>query len=178
MIGSGDAPHVQHMVAEVIMTLEIMKGLKIASEAGATVNKYGVMTPARPPLDAARNWFPGVYKRLVEIMQLVTSSGLITIPTEADLAGPRGGDIAKYLQGAAGFGRGAGCAVPPGMGHVDQRLRWTPVALRVVLLRRPAADEAGALRDVRPQRLRRARQVVRRRHWLAANRAGMTSGRR
>ena len=34
MVGSGDAPHVQHMVAEVIMILEIMKGLKIASEAG------------------------------------------------------------------------------------------------------------------------------------------------
>ena len=81
--------HVQHMVAEMIMTLEIMKGLKVSSEAGATFNKYGVMTPARPPLDAARNWFPGVYKRLVEIMRLVTSSGLITIPTEADMAGPR-----------------------------------------------------------------------------------------
>jgi 4-hydroxyphenylacetate 3-monooxygenase len=101
MVGSGDAPHVQHMVAEVIMILEIMKGLKIASEAGATINRYGVMTPARPPLDAARNWYPGVYKRLVEIVQLVTTSGLITIPTEADFAGPRGADIAKYLQGAS-----------------------------------------------------------------------------
>jgi 4-hydroxyphenylacetate 3-monooxygenase len=102
MIGSGDAPHVQQMVAEVIMILEIMKGLKIASEAGSTINRYGVMTPARPPLDAARNWFPGVYKRLVEIVQLVTTSGLITIPTEADFAGPRGADISKYLQGASG----------------------------------------------------------------------------
>jgi 4-hydroxyphenylacetate 3-monooxygenase len=101
MVGSGDAPHVQHMVAEVIMILEIMKGLKISSEAGATLNKYGVMTPARGPLDTARNWFPGVYKRLVEITQLVTTSGLITIPTEADFHGPRGADIAKYLQGAA-----------------------------------------------------------------------------
>ena len=120
MIGSGDAPHVQHMVAEVIMILEIMKGLKIASEAGATLNKYGVMTPARPPLDAARNWYPGVYKRLVEIMQLVTTSGLITIPTEADFDGPRGADIAKYLQGAAELGRGARGVVPAGVGHVDQ----------------------------------------------------------
>jgi 4-hydroxyphenylacetate 3-monooxygenase len=34
-------------------------------------------------------------------MQLVTTSGLITIPTEADFDGPRGADIAKYLQGAA-----------------------------------------------------------------------------
>jgi 4-hydroxyphenylacetate 3-monooxygenase len=105
MIGSGDYPHVQEMVAEVVMILEIMKGLKVASEAGATVNKYGVMTPARPPLDAARNWFPGVYKRLVEILQLVSSSGLITIPTEADFEGPRAGDLDKYLQGAAGSAR-------------------------------------------------------------------------
>jgi 4-hydroxyphenylacetate 3-monooxygenase len=88
------------LMNDVDMILEIMKGLKIASEAGASLNKYGVMTPARPPLDAARNWYPGVYKRLVEIMQLVTTSGLITIPTEADFQGPRGADIAKYLQGA------------------------------------------------------------------------------
>jgi 4-hydroxyphenylacetate 3-monooxygenase len=100
MIGTGDYQHVQEMVAEVIIILEIMKGLRVASEADATVNRYGVMTPARPPLDAARNWFPNVYKRLVEILQLVASSGLITIPTEADMVGPRGADIAKYLQGA------------------------------------------------------------------------------
>ena len=50
---------------------------------------------------------PGVYKRLVEILQLVPSSGLIMIPTEADFAGPRGADIDKYLQGRGEFGRGA-----------------------------------------------------------------------
>ncbi len=102
MIGSGGAQHVQEMIAEVIVMLEILKSLKVASEEGATLNAYGVMTPARGPLDAARNWFPGVYKRLTEIMQLIGSSGLIMIPTEADFAGPRGADIAKYLQGANG----------------------------------------------------------------------------
>ena len=74
----------------------------MASEHGATLNQYGVMTPARGPLDAARNWYPDVYKRLIEITQLVGSSGLIMIPTEADLDGPRGAEIAKYLQGANG----------------------------------------------------------------------------
>jgi 4-hydroxyphenylacetate 3-monooxygenase len=102
MIGSGGAQHVQEMIAEVIVMLEIIRSLKVAAEHGATLNEYGVMTPARPPLDAARNWYPSVYKRLIEIMQLVASSGLIMIPTEADLAGPRGADIAKYLQGAQG----------------------------------------------------------------------------
>ena len=102
MIGSGGAQHVQEMVAEVIVMVEILKALKVASEEGATHNAFGVMTPARGPLDAARNWYPGVYKRLIEITQLIGSSGLIMIPTEADLAGPRAAQIAKYLQGANG----------------------------------------------------------------------------
>jgi 4-hydroxyphenylacetate 3-monooxygenase len=102
MIGTGAAQHVQEMIAEVIVMVEILKSLKVASEEGAAVNEYGIMTPARGPLDAARNWFPGAYKRLIEIMQLIGSSGLIMIPTEADFLGPKGPDIAKYLQGAQG----------------------------------------------------------------------------
>jgi 4-hydroxyphenylacetate 3-monooxygenase len=101
MIGTGAQQHVQEMVAEVVIVLEIMKGLKVAAEAGATMNEYGVMTPARGPLDAARNYYPGVYQRLVEIMQLLASSGMIMIPTEDDRSGARGDDIRKYL-GAAG----------------------------------------------------------------------------
>jgi 4-hydroxyphenylacetate 3-monooxygenase len=102
MIGSGGAQHVQEMIAEVIVMVEILKGLKVAAEQGASLNEFGVMTPARGPLDAARNWYPDVYKRLIEIMQLVASSGLIMIPTDADLQGPQGPAIAKYLQGANG----------------------------------------------------------------------------
>ena len=102
MIGNGSYQHVQEMIAEVIIVLEIMKSLKVASEVGATKNRYGVMTPLRGPLDAARNYYPTVYQRLVEILRLVTSSGLIMIPTEADRRGPRGADIAKYLNSAGG----------------------------------------------------------------------------
>lgn len=102
MIGSGGYPHVQEMASEVIIVLEIMKALKVASEQGARLNEYGVMTPARGPLDAARNYFPAVHNRLMEIMQLCCSSGLIMIPTEADRHGPRGEHIAKYLQARGG----------------------------------------------------------------------------
>jgi 4-hydroxyphenylacetate 3-monooxygenase len=102
MIGSGKYQHVQEMIAETVVVLEIMKALKVASEAGATMNEYGVMTPARGPLDAARNYYPKVYQRLVEILRLVTSSGLIMIPTEADHAGPMGERIDKFLASADG----------------------------------------------------------------------------
>ncbi len=102
MIGTGSYQHVQEMIAETIITLEIMKSLLVASEAGATKNKYGLLCPARGPLDAARNYYPKAYQRLVEILKLITSSGLIMIPTEADLSGPMGADIAKYLGSAGG----------------------------------------------------------------------------
>jgi 4-hydroxyphenylacetate 3-monooxygenase len=102
MIGTGYYQHVQEMIAETIIALEIMKALCVASEVGATKNQYGVMTPARGPLDAARNYYPKMYQRLVEILRLVTSSGLIMIPTEADFDGPMAGQIQKYLGSAGG----------------------------------------------------------------------------
>jgi 4-hydroxyphenylacetate 3-monooxygenase len=102
MIGTGDYQHVQEMVAEVIVTLEIMKALKIASEETASLNRYGVMTPGRGPLDAARNYYPAVHRRLIEILQLCSSSGLIMIPTEADRLGEGSADIKKFLQGKNG----------------------------------------------------------------------------
>jgi 4-hydroxyphenylacetate 3-monooxygenase len=102
MTGSGGKQHVQEMIAETIIVLETMKAFKVASEAGATINEYGVMTPLRGPLDAARNFYPKAYQRLVEILRLVTSSGLIMIPTESDFDGPMGPSIEKYLGSAGG----------------------------------------------------------------------------
>lgn len=102
MIGTGHYQHVQEMIAETIVVLEIMKALQVASEVNATVNEWGVMTPARGPLDAARNYYPKVYQRLVEILRLVTSSGLIMIPTGADRDGPMGERIQKFLASAGG----------------------------------------------------------------------------
>ena len=101
MIGTGGYQHVQEMIAETIIALETMKAFKVASEVGATRNEYGLLTPLRGPLDAARNYYPKMYQRLVEILRLVTSSGLIMIPTAADRTGPIGDKIEKFL-GAAG----------------------------------------------------------------------------
>jgi 4-hydroxyphenylacetate 3-monooxygenase len=102
MVGTGQHQHVREMIAETIIVLEIMKALRVASEAGATVNRYGVTTPARGPLDAARNYYPTVYQRLVEILRLLTSSGLIMIPTATDRDGPLGDRISRYLAAAGG----------------------------------------------------------------------------
>ena len=75
-IGSGEFPHVQQKVAELIITLEILKALRTQSEATATLDAYGTMTPGKAALDAARNYFPQVYPRMVEVLQLLAASGL------------------------------------------------------------------------------------------------------
>lgn len=97
-IGSERFQHVQQKVAELIINLEVMKALKTASEEGAALDAYGTMTPAKGPLSAARNLYPQLYPRMVEVLQLLSASGLIMIPTENDRKGPMGESIGKFLQ--------------------------------------------------------------------------------
>ena len=94
--------HVQEKLAEIIINLELMKSSLRAAEADATPDQWGVMTPARMPLDAARNLYPRLYPRMIEILQLLGASGFMATPTEADFASPVGGDIRRYLQAAKG----------------------------------------------------------------------------
>ncbi|WP_304459725.1 4-hydroxyphenylacetate 3-hydroxylase C-terminal domain-containing protein, partial [Alicyclobacillus sendaiensis] len=65
----------------------------------ASLDEYGVMTPAWAPLNAARNLFPKTYPRLVEIIQQLGASGLMAIPTEADWHSEIRGDLERFLQG-------------------------------------------------------------------------------
>ena len=92
--------HVQAKIAEIIYYLETMKAFLRAAEADAQVDKWGVMTPAWPPLDAARNMFTWMYPRMIEIVQLLGASGLMARPTRADVEGPLGQAVEKYYQAA------------------------------------------------------------------------------
>lgn len=97
-IGITQFQHVQEKIAEIITYLETMRACLRAAEADASPDAYGVMCPARAPLDVARNLFPRFYPRMVEIIQLLGASGLMALPTEADLRGEAGPDIERYLQ--------------------------------------------------------------------------------
>lgn len=92
--------HVHEKVAEIIIGLETMRALKAAAEADAHIDQWGMMTPAREPLDAARNLYPKLYPRFVEIVQQLSASGLMATPTEADMRGPLGPDILRYFTAA------------------------------------------------------------------------------
>ncbi len=92
--------HVQGKIAEIIYYLETMKAFLRASEAEAQVDKWGMMTPAWPPLDAARNMFTWMYPRMIEIIQLLGASGMMARPTQADVESPLRETIEKYYQAA------------------------------------------------------------------------------
>ncbi len=102
MIGSAQFQHVQQKVAEIILTLETLKALKLSSEQNAYLDKYGTMTPAKEPINVARNLYPQLYPRMVEIIQLLGASGMIMIPTEKDRKGPKAKEINKFLQARNG----------------------------------------------------------------------------
>lgn len=99
-IGAEGFQHIHEKLAELWVTAETMKAFLRAAEADAVLDEWGVMRPAWNPLDAARNLFPRLYPRMVEILQQIGASGLVSMPTEADLKGPLAEDIRKYYQAA------------------------------------------------------------------------------
>jgi 4-hydroxyphenylacetate 3-monooxygenase len=99
-IGAEGFQHVQEKLAELWVTLETMRALLRAAEADAVLDEWGILRPAWNPLDAARNLFPKLYPRMIEIIQQLGASGLVAMPTEADLQGPLADDIRRYYQAA------------------------------------------------------------------------------
>jgi 4-hydroxyphenylacetate 3-monooxygenase len=99
-IGAEGFQHVQEKLAELWVTLETMRALLRAAEADAALDEWGVVRPAFNPLDAARNLFPRLYPRMIEIVQQLGASGLVAMPTEQDLKGPLADEIRRYYQAA------------------------------------------------------------------------------
>ncbi|HEV7716461.1 MAG TPA: 4-hydroxyphenylacetate 3-monooxygenase, oxygenase component [Steroidobacteraceae bacterium] len=99
-IGAEVFQHIQEKLAELWVSLETMKAFLRVAEVDAQLDEWGVMRPAWDPLDAARNLFPRLYPRMVEIIQQIGASGLVAMPTEQDVKGPLAEDIRKYYQAA------------------------------------------------------------------------------
>jgi 4-hydroxyphenylacetate 3-monooxygenase len=92
--------HIQEKIAEIIVNLETMRAFLRTSEVDAQTNRWGILQPAWPPLDAARNLYTRMYPRMVEILQQLGASGFMAIPTEKDLRGPQAQAIRTYYQAA------------------------------------------------------------------------------
>jgi len=99
-IGAEVFQHIQEKLAELWVNLTTMQAFLRTAEADAALDEWGVMRPAWDPLDAARNLFPRLYPRMVEIIQQIGASGLVAMPTEQDLTGPLVEDVKRYYQAA------------------------------------------------------------------------------
>jgi 4-hydroxyphenylacetate 3-monooxygenase len=96
-LGNGHLPHVEERIGELVMYAELMRACMRAAEADAELDEFGVMCPAPLPAETTRNLFMTAYPRMVEILQLIGSSSLMILPTEADMNGPLAGHIEQYL---------------------------------------------------------------------------------
>jgi 4-hydroxyphenylacetate 3-monooxygenase len=96
-LGNAQLPHSEERLGELMMYTELMRACMRAAEADAELDEWGVMCPARLPVESTRNLFMTAYPRMVEILQLLGSSSFMIIPTEADFASPLGPDIDHYL---------------------------------------------------------------------------------
>ncbi len=96
-LGNAHLPHAQERLGELMMHTELMRACMRAAEADAQLNEWGVMTPARMPVEITRNLFMTAYPRMVEILQLLGSSSFMIIPSDEDFRSPLAPDIEQYL---------------------------------------------------------------------------------
>ena len=152
-----ELPQVQGMVAEAMWTAETMRALLRTAEAEAAPDRWGTMTPSRTPLDTARNLFPRLYPRLVELVQLLGSSSLMATPCEADFGNALADDVRRYLQLAHADADDRVAPLPPRPRRRGVGLRRPPGALRALLLRSARDARRELLPHVREGPARRAR---------------------
>ncbi|MBX8631501.1 MAG: 4-hydroxyphenylacetate 3-monooxygenase, oxygenase component [Thermoplasmata archaeon] len=98
-IGIGQFQHVQEKVARIEMILESLRALLIASEQEAELNSWGIMTPRFKYLNVARNVYPRLYPSIRETLQQLGASGLMAMPSSADMESEIRHYIDTYYQG-------------------------------------------------------------------------------
>ncbi len=104
-IGRTELPTYQQLLGEIVDAVLTVRAYLRAAESEAVVDQHGDVVPNPDIMSTARNFFPRMYPRLIEILQLVASSGLMMTPTERDVATPEiAGDIERYYQGATLMG--------------------------------------------------------------------------
>jgi 4-hydroxyphenylacetate 3-monooxygenase len=100
-IGINEFLHVQRMLGEILHAAMTLRSFVRAAEVDAVPNANGIWAPHAETLWTARSYFPVMYPRLVEILQLIGSSGLANIPSERSVEAPElAEDIERFYQGA------------------------------------------------------------------------------
>jgi 4-hydroxyphenylacetate 3-monooxygenase len=96
-LGNAHLPHSEERIGELMMYTELIRASMRAAEADAELDEWGVMCPARLPVEITRNLFMTAYPRMAEILQLLGSSSFMIIPSETDFESALAPDIEQYL---------------------------------------------------------------------------------
>jgi 4-hydroxyphenylacetate 3-monooxygenase len=98
-LGRTETPAYQQMLGEIVDAAETARAYVLAAEADAITDAAGYCVPNPSIMSTARNYLRRLYPRLIEILQILGSSGLMALPTAADLASPElAADVEKYYQ--------------------------------------------------------------------------------
>ncbi|MGH8014290.1 MAG: 4-hydroxyphenylacetate 3-monooxygenase, oxygenase component [Candidatus Binataceae bacterium] len=100
-VGSSDQPHYQNYLNEMMNTVELVRAAIRAAEADHVPGPNGTVLPNDQPLWTVRTMFPQLYPRLVEIIQILGSSGLVMMPSIKELSGARSVEAELYCQGVS-----------------------------------------------------------------------------
>ncbi|GAB6930413.1 4-hydroxyphenylacetate 3-monooxygenase, oxygenase component [Paenibacillus sp. JCM 10914] len=95
----GLEPPVIMNASRIISFLEVFKALRLSAEQNASLDQFGYCVPAKNPLLASTTLFPDYYGQMVDMIQLLGSSGLIMIPSESDFQSCQGEYLHQYLKG-------------------------------------------------------------------------------
>ena len=91
--------HVKEKLAELIIQLETIKALLVASEQKSKMYN-GILLPNQDFLTTARNLGTRYYPRALEILQQIGAGGLLQVPsTISELNGPIGSYLKAYYKG-------------------------------------------------------------------------------
>lgn len=88
-----------NQISHIMMTLENLKALRLASEAGAAITPMGYFAPATSPLVAASLQFPDFHFEITSMIQSLCSSNLIMNPSEANFESSVQPYLDIYLKG-------------------------------------------------------------------------------
>lgn len=86
-------------VSKIMTMLENFKALRLASETSAELDAQGILIPSSSPLLAANVQFPPFYLEVINMLQLLGSSGIIMTPMKDDLSSEPGPYVNQYLKG-------------------------------------------------------------------------------
>ncbi|MBB6633513.1 4-hydroxyphenylacetate 3-hydroxylase family protein [Cohnella thailandensis] len=100
-IGANGFLHVQEKLGELLIQIDVIKSLVVASEAKAKPDESGVLVPELGYIHSARNIGTKFYPRALEILQQVGGGGFVQSPSGVeDFYGPISKLMHLYFEGA------------------------------------------------------------------------------